>query len=210
MASYKDVVTPTVTVTVETYLGRVKWFNNKAGYGFITITDGDRKDTDIFVHHSSIQVENQQYKYLIQGEYVEFELSATSSGAHEVQATNVAGVKGGKLMCETRHEFKLARTNYKSDKSNYSSNTPSSSTVDAQHLTADVLTPPVLQRSKTIVLTDELNATTNVSTKSKPKSRGQGPREAGTQEWSTIKKREPRQPKQKVVKSGVDSLSSSV
>ena len=32
--------------------GRVKWFNNKAGYGFITITDGDRVGTDVFVHHT--------------------------------------------------------------------------------------------------------------------------------------------------------------
>ena len=194
MVSYKDVVTP--AVTVETYLGRVKWFNNKAGYGFITITDGDRKDADIFVHHSSIQVENQQYKYLVQGEYVEFKLFEISTGKHEVQATNVAGVKGGKLMCETRHEFKLARTSYKNVQP----------TNDATNEV--ILTPPLLQRSKTIVITDEL---LNTSAKNKAKSRGQGPREA-TPEWSTIKKREPRQPKQKFVKSisVIDSSSSLV
>ena len=51
-------------------LGRVKWFNNKVGYGFITTCDDDKKD--VFVHHSSLQVSNEIYKYLVQGEYVEF------------------------------------------------------------------------------------------------------------------------------------------
>jgi CspA family cold shock protein len=96
--------------------GKVKWFNNKAGYGFITAVDGDIKDKDIFVHYSTINVANPQYKYLVQGEYVEFVLVKTTSGDHEWQASNVSGIKGGKLMCETRHDFKVARSNYKSDK----------------------------------------------------------------------------------------------
>ena len=58
MSSNKDVVTHSAS---EQLTGRVKWFNNKAGYGFITVTDGSRSGSDIFVHHSSIQVENQQY-----------------------------------------------------------------------------------------------------------------------------------------------------
>lgn len=97
----------------EQLIGRVKWFNNKAGYGFITVTDGSRAGTDIFVHHSSIRVDGQQYKYLVQGEYVEFELIRVESDKHEWQASNVEGIKGGKLMCETRHESKVARTEYK-------------------------------------------------------------------------------------------------
>jgi CspA family cold shock protein len=110
MTSTKDIVTPSAS---EQLTGRVKWFNNKAGYGFITVTDGPRTCCDIFVHHSTIQVENQQYKYLVQGEYVDFGITKTSSGAHEWQAVDVHGIKGGKLMCETRHEFKIARTSYK-------------------------------------------------------------------------------------------------
>lgn len=90
--------------------GRVKWFNNKAGYGFITITDGDRTGTDVFVHHTRVIVESEQYKYLVQGEYVEFELSQIEDDAkHEFQASNVRGVRGGKLMCETRNENRTAR-----------------------------------------------------------------------------------------------------
>jgi len=100
----------------EQLTGRVKWFNNKAGYGFITVTDGPRSGSDIFVHHSTIQVEDQQYKYLVQGEYVDFDIIKSSSGEHEWQSLNVHGINGGKLMCETRHEFKLARTAYKTTK----------------------------------------------------------------------------------------------
>ena len=111
MSSFKD-ATPS-TASSDRLTGRVKWFNNKAGYGFITVTDGSQSGSDIFVHHSSIGVASQQYKYLVQGEYVDFNMSSTQGGAHEFQATNVVGIKGGKLMCETRHEFKMARSSYK-------------------------------------------------------------------------------------------------
>lgn len=95
------------------FMGRIKWFNNKAGYGFITVTDGPKSGSDIFVHHSSIKVDAQQYKYLVQGEYVEFGLSSVSNGDHEFQASDVSGIKSGKLMCETRHELLSTRTSYK-------------------------------------------------------------------------------------------------
>lgn len=101
------------TSTADRFTGRVKWFNNKAGYGFITVTDGARSGSDIFVHHSGLGVSGEQYKYLVQGEYVEFEIVAVKGGAHDSQASNVSGIKGGKLMCETRREFKIARSNHK-------------------------------------------------------------------------------------------------
>lgn len=104
----------TVSTTTESRLtGRVKWFNNKTGFGFITAlsdSDGVKEGSDVFVHHSSIKVAQEQYRYLVQGEYLEFELSkiADSSNKHEFQAANVSGVKGGKLICETRWESRLA------------------------------------------------------------------------------------------------------
>ena len=82
--------------------GRVKWFNNKVGFGFITACDGDLKDKDVFVHYSAISVQDDQYKYLVQGEYVDFELSDSAKGEHEFHASKISGVKGGSLMCETR------------------------------------------------------------------------------------------------------------
>ncbi|MBE6152473.1 MAG: cold shock domain-containing protein [Firmicutes bacterium] len=65
--------------------GKVKWFNNDKGYGFIEC--GDSKE-DIFVHYSSILSEG--YKMLVEGEYVEFELIRTDRG---LQAKNVVELK---------------------------------------------------------------------------------------------------------------------
>ena len=87
--------------------GRVKWFNNKTGFGFITIVGGNEQFKDaseIFAHHSAIKVSQEQYRYLVEGEYVEFSVSSTASGDHKFQAADVRGVKGGKLFCETRYE----------------------------------------------------------------------------------------------------------
>jgi cold shock CspA family protein len=81
------------------------------------VTDGDKSGFDIFVHHSAILVSNQQYKYLVQGEYIEFKLLKVDNSTHEYQAAEVGGIKGGKLMCETRREYKMARTAYKSQES---------------------------------------------------------------------------------------------
>jgi cold shock CspA family protein len=94
--------TDSVTLDVQRLLGQVKWFNNKAGYGFITVNDGEQAGKDIFIHYSSIAASESQYKYLVQGEYVEFVLDKSASDTHEFQATQVSGIKGGKLMCETR------------------------------------------------------------------------------------------------------------
>jgi CspA family cold shock protein len=82
--------------------GQVKWFNTKAGYGFITVCDGENVGKDIFVHYSSLNVTNSQYRYLVQGEYVEFGLIKPENDKYEYHATAVGGVKGGLIMCETR------------------------------------------------------------------------------------------------------------
>jgi len=82
--------------------GRVKWFNNRAGYGFVTVTSGAHKNDDVFVHHSAIQVSKEQYRYLVQGEYVQFSLCEINNNNHKWQANNVCGIDSGMLMCETR------------------------------------------------------------------------------------------------------------
>lgn len=160
MSSIENVVT---LVSAESLIGRVKWFNNKAGYGFITVTDGSRSGTDVFVHHSTIQVENQQYKYLVQGEYVEFELIKTASGAHEWQASNVHGIKCGKLMCETRNETKQARTVYKTV-----------ATTDTTTATATETPVPRPPREPRTVQTRQ------------PRTRGEGPREGENKVWTLV------------------------
>jgi CspA family cold shock protein len=60
--------------------GKVKWFNDAKGYGFITGEDGK----DVFVHHSSITGEG--FKTLKEGQDVEFEVTKGPKGD---QATNV-------------------------------------------------------------------------------------------------------------------------
>tara|TARA_X000000368_G_scaffold290150_1_gene230529 strand:+ start:4783 stop:5265 length:483 start_codon:yes stop_codon:yes gene_type:complete len=89
-------------------LGIVKWFNNKAGFGFVTTLGDESKD--VFVHHSGVSVNREQYKYLVQGEYVEFIVSTSDSNEHKWQATHVTGLKNGPLMCETRFLNKQERT----------------------------------------------------------------------------------------------------
>lgn len=55
--------------------GRVKWFNNAKGYGFIETIQGDR---DIFVHYSSISGDG--YRTLRQGQVVRYRLADGPKG----------------------------------------------------------------------------------------------------------------------------------
>ena len=91
-------------VSLPRLAGRVKWFNNKSGFGFITVCEGDQLDKDIFVHYSSIRAESSQYKYLVQGEYVEFDLVKSDNENHEYHASDISGIKNGILMCETHRQ----------------------------------------------------------------------------------------------------------
>ena len=63
--------------------GKVKWFNNEKGYGFIEYKD----DEDIFVHYSAILTPG--YKTLVEGQYVQFDLVRTDKG---LQAKNVVEI----------------------------------------------------------------------------------------------------------------------
>lgn len=61
--------------------GKVKWFNENKGYGFIQRSGGE----DLYVHHS--EIEAQGYRTLTEGDQVEFEIQSTDSGAKAANVT---------------------------------------------------------------------------------------------------------------------------
>ncbi len=63
--------------------GRVKWFNDNKGFGFIEQVNGP----DVFVHYSAISGDG--YKSLAEGQQVEFEIT---EGAKGLQAANVSKI----------------------------------------------------------------------------------------------------------------------
>lgn len=60
--------------------GKVKWFNDAKGFGFITLENGE----DVFVHYSKISVDG--FKTLAEGQAVEFDIAEDNG---KKQATNV-------------------------------------------------------------------------------------------------------------------------
>ncbi|MCH8028725.1 MAG: cold-shock protein [Candidatus Dadabacteria bacterium] len=68
--------------------GKVKWFNNAKGYGFL---ENDGGDGDVFVHYSVI--EGDGYKTLLRGEVVEFKLEEGQRGPLAVKVLRAEGAE---------------------------------------------------------------------------------------------------------------------
>jgi cold shock CspA family protein len=113
------------------YVGVCKWFSDRLGYGFVTVCEGVRKGTDVFVHYKSIASSKNAHRVLCKGEYVSFDIrgglpSAPSEALSEalseeersgLQAIDVTGVYGGTLMCDhaTDRGFAASRASRSSD-----------------------------------------------------------------------------------------------
>jgi len=72
--------------------GKVKWFNTRKGYGFISTEDG----TDIFVHYSNISGDG--YKTLVEGDAVSFDIVEGEKG---LRAENVVQQSASKSKAES-------------------------------------------------------------------------------------------------------------
>jgi len=67
-------------------IGKVKWFNNAKGYGFV-LTEGGQED--LFIHYSAIQMDG--YKTLKAGQDVTFDIEEGPKGLHAVNIQNIDG-----------------------------------------------------------------------------------------------------------------------
>ena len=68
-----------------TLLGKVKWFNDKKGFGFIS---AEGVDTDIFAHYSAIEMDG--YRSLKAGQRVQFEVIHGDKGSHATKIIPIA------------------------------------------------------------------------------------------------------------------------
>jgi len=65
-------------------VGKVKWFNNEKGYGFIEYSS----EEDIFIHYSAIEMDG--YKTLSEGDLVKYELLKTDKGLQAKKVLQVS------------------------------------------------------------------------------------------------------------------------
>ena len=103
--------------TVVRVKGQVKWFDLKAGYGFLSVgapliaSEFLVTTADVFVHHTNIKLGKSQFRYLVHGEAVEFDIAESANDKHKFQALNVTAASSstgtGKLLCEVKNEERM-------------------------------------------------------------------------------------------------------
>lgn len=95
-------------------VGVVKWFSHRKGFGFLTTVDNPEKVEDVFAHYSAINTQENVYKNLYEGEYIEFSTVEDDKG--QTTAQNITGINGGNLLCQnTTKKFLLVSKNNDND-----------------------------------------------------------------------------------------------
>jgi cold shock CspA family protein len=138
-------------------MGCVKFFDKSAGFGFISVLKTAEfpqfSEKDIFVHYSGIRIENQQYKYLVKGEYVEFKIVPSTKPGNsddKFNAVDITGIQGGKLMCETNYTEYIPKSNRPVYHSTERSERSERSEINGSNgIDVDVVSPQVLSRRPT-------------------------------------------------------------
>lgn len=152
-------IVSTIVATIGTgsshVMGCVKFFDKNAGFGFISVLKTAEfpqfAEKDIFVHYSGIRIENQQYKYLVKGEYVEFKIvpstkpGSNGSNDDKYNAVDITGIQGGKLMCETNFSEYIPKTNRPGYQSNERNERNQSSDMDVDIVSSHVLSRRPIQ-----------------------------------------------------------------
>lgn len=90
---------------VQRIIGRVKFFNSRRGFGFITgdVFDPVAAQRDYFFHFASVEPQSDNYKvFLRTNEYVEFELKETDNtdSSKRFVATAITGLNNGPLLMD--------------------------------------------------------------------------------------------------------------
>ena len=128
-----DSSTSSTNAKASRQIGIVKWFDTKKGFGMITTMGDLYKNKDIFAHHTEVIVKTPQYKYLIAGEYVSYDVNDVGGGGGEAKLTavNIKGVLNGPVMCETLNTEKLLKNAYNAKRrQEYSSSNQNSRTAE--------------------------------------------------------------------------------
>jgi len=79
--------------------GKVKWFNNAKGYGFV---NEEGKTEDLFAHYSAIMMDG--YKTLKAGQSVEFEIIQGPKGLHAIKIMDAATAAAAKAVGQSEGE----------------------------------------------------------------------------------------------------------
>ncbi len=83
-------------------IGRIVWFDQKKGYGFVRVGEGTEEDKEVFFHFSSIQSVN-SFKKVYPGEYVSLDIEEnekTEDPNKKYNGMNITGVNGGPLLVD--------------------------------------------------------------------------------------------------------------